>query len=164
MQPMGRMDWIRVACTIALFARRRLASLLLAAGLAMLLACGADIESRLGEIRGLHAANQFAASVRPLRQILADAPEHPEANYLLGVAFLRTGRATLALWPLRLASRSKTSGREAGRLLGSALLLTRNFEEAVAAKRGTILDTVSKSSRSAALVSSALVIRLLRAS
>jgi tetratricopeptide (TPR) repeat protein len=115
-------------CTATARGARALAMLLLVA-----LACTGDAERRLGEIRELQGAGRFRESIEPLRDFLEGAPEHPAANHLLGVALLETGEPTLAIWPLRKASESDAWAAESGMRLASALLATRNFEEARAA-------------------------------
>ena len=44
------------------------------------LGCGGDIEARMAEVRALQDVGQFTASIEELREILAVAPELPEAT------------------------------------------------------------------------------------
>ena len=111
---------------------RAIAATLLASLLAIL-GCGSDIESRLAEVRSLHEAGQYDASIAPLRKILASESRQPEANYRLGVALLQTARQNLAIWPLQKASESDEYGVMAGILLASTLYQNGTFEEAVRA-------------------------------
>jgi tetratricopeptide (TPR) repeat protein len=102
------------------------------------LACPGGIESRLGEIRALQESGRFDESVELLREILVKTPYQPEANYLLGIAFVRTGQPNLAIWPLRKAILSEELATEAGAVLAAALVSAGNFEEAIAAAREVV--------------------------
>jgi tetratricopeptide (TPR) repeat protein len=94
--------------------------------LAFALACtGGSIE----EIRALQDAGAFEESIDPLRAILSENPENPEASYRLGLALLRTGNSGQALWPLRKASDSEEFARPAGLILASTLMGMKNYEE-----------------------------------
>ena len=94
------------------------------------LACGpGDIESRLAEPRALQAAGQFSESVEPLREILATSPDHPEANYLLGVALVSTGQPSLAVWSLEKAAGTPEYALQAGLLLASTFLSIEAYED-----------------------------------
>ena len=55
------------------------------------LGCGGDIEARMAEVRALQDVGQFTASIEELREILAVAPDLPEATYRLGIALVQTG-------------------------------------------------------------------------
>ena len=101
-------------------------------------ACQYDRESRLAEIRALHAAGQFDESIAPLRVLLTADAEHPEANYRLGVSLVQTGRPSLAVWPLQKATRSEEFKILAGLLLASTLLQSESFEEAIRAADGVL--------------------------
>ena len=101
--------------------------------------CYNDPESRLAEIRVLQASGKFEESLEPLRVLIAAAPENPEANYRLGVALVQTGRASLAVWPLKKASRTDAFGIQAGLLLSSTLLAADSFEEAIRAANGVLV-------------------------
>jgi len=108
-------------------------SLRLAIGsaLALLLACGLS-QDPLEEIRVLHAKGQYSQSVARLREIIDDDPSRPEAHLLLGVAFLRTGRAGLAVWPLHVAAEFPDQAVSAGILLAQAMLQSRTAPDALA--------------------------------
>ena len=101
-------------------------------------ACQYDRESRLAEIRALHAAGQFDESIAPLRVLLTADAENPEANYRLGVALVQTGRPSLAIWPLQKATRSDEFKILAGLLLASTLLQSESYEEAIRAADGVL--------------------------
>jgi tetratricopeptide (TPR) repeat protein len=109
----------------------RAAIALVSLGLA--LGCGGSTEVRLAEVHALHDVGEFSESIEPLREILAEEPNHPEASYLLGVALIQTGRPSLAIWPLGRAAESEEFGVSAGLLLASTLLQTKTFEEAARA-------------------------------
>ena len=85
------------------------------------------------EVHALQDATQFAASVQPLREILAEHPDHPEANMLLGVALVQTGQPSLAVWSLEKAAASAEYGVESGLLLASAFVAIQAYEDAVRA-------------------------------
>jgi len=54
----------------------------------------------VAEIRELHAEGSFAESLEPLRGLLEARPEDAEVHYLYGLALLRSGQPSLALWSL----------------------------------------------------------------
>jgi tetratricopeptide (TPR) repeat protein len=100
--------------------------------------CGGDA---LREARSLQERGAWGQSVAPLRSVLERAPDHPEANYRLGLALLRAGRAPQAVIPLRRAAESQAFGRPAGLLLTSLFLTTGSYPEATtAASRVLELD------------------------
>jgi tetratricopeptide (TPR) repeat protein len=87
-------------------------------------ACGAG-DDPVAAVRALHAKNQFAASLAPLRALLDENPDQPEVNLLLGKALIKTGDSSSAIWPLRRALESPDHVVEAGVLLGRAELASR---------------------------------------
>lgn len=97
------------------------------------LACGADLQTRLAEIRALQAAGQFNESIEPLREILKSEPDSPEANHLLGIALLQTGQPSLAVWSLEKATQDERYAVESGLLLASAFLSIESFDDAIRA-------------------------------
>jgi tetratricopeptide (TPR) repeat protein len=110
--------------------------LLVLVSLAALLALGAcrgSREARLEEIRALQDAGLYAETVEPLREFVAQDPGQPEANYRLGIALLRTGQASRAVWPLHEAAASEAFGVPAGLAIASILLGQQQPEEAYAA-------------------------------
>ena len=107
----------------------------LLSGALVVLGCGPSSESQLTEVRALQEAAQFDASIAPLRKLIADEPNHPEANLRLGIALQQTGRPSLAVWPLQKASLSEEHGVQAGLLLASTLAASQSFEEALRAYR-----------------------------
>lgn len=99
-------------------------------GLALALAaCSGSLDRRLAEVRDLHAASEFQASIEPLRDVLARDPDNAEANYLLGLALVQTGKPVLATTPLEKAAGSDDFGTPAGTLL-AAVLASRQEHEA----------------------------------
>lgn len=98
----------------------------------LLAACGGT-ESQLDEVRSLQEAGRFDPSIAPLRRLLADEPDHPEANYRLGIALRQTGRPSLAVWPLQKASDSDEYAVQAGLLLASTLSANGAHEESIRA-------------------------------
>lgn len=100
-------------------------------GLVVPVGCSGFVEGRLREVRTLQAEERFEASIEPLREILKREPEHAEANERLGLALLRTGRPTLAVWPLRKSAESPEHVVSAGVLLAECLLVTGNTEESL---------------------------------
>lgn len=119
-------------CPPSLRAPRALAALL-ALALSLSAACSGDVESRLAEIRSMQEAGEFESSIEPLRGLVTTHSTHPEVNFRLGLALVRTGRPSLAIWPLQKAVDSQEHGLAAGLLLISALLQTGDPEEAVRA-------------------------------
>jgi tetratricopeptide (TPR) repeat protein len=110
--------------------------LLVLASLAVLLALGAcrgSGEARLEEVRALQDAGLYAETVEPLRELVAENPEQPEANYRLGMALLRTGQASRAVWPLYKAAASEAFAVPAGMAIASTLLGQDQHEEAYTA-------------------------------
>ncbi|MEE2665707.1 MAG: tetratricopeptide repeat protein [Myxococcota bacterium] len=105
--------------------------MLLSLVLAASVACQGDVESRLAEIRSLQEAGEFEASIEPLRGLVTTNSSHPEVNFRLGLALVRTGRQSLSIWPLQKALDSEAHGLAAGILLINALLNTQDYEEAV---------------------------------
>ena len=92
-------------------------------------ACGAG--DPLADVRELHANNQYAESLAPLRALLDENPDQPEVSLLLGKALMRTGDSSSAIWPLRRALESPDHVVEAGLLLGRAELASRTPRDVV---------------------------------
>ncbi|MBW2542235.1 MAG: tetratricopeptide repeat protein, partial [Deltaproteobacteria bacterium] len=96
------------------------------------LACGADAD-RLAEVRALQDAGRFEESIARLREILVAEPELPEANYRLGLAFVRTGNPSRSIWALEKASESSAFSIPSNLQLASVQLGLDNFEESIRA-------------------------------
>jgi tetratricopeptide (TPR) repeat protein len=86
---------------------------------------GCSAGDPLAAIRELHEKQRFGESLDPLRAMLDEDPDQPEVNLLLGVALMRTGDSSSAIWPLRRALESPDLAVEAGLLLGQAELASR---------------------------------------
>jgi tetratricopeptide (TPR) repeat protein len=87
----------------------------------------------MAEVRALQDVGQFTESIDELREILAVAPNLPEANYRLGIALVQTGEPSRAVWALQKASESPEYAIVAGLMLASATYSLQNHEEAVRA-------------------------------
>jgi tetratricopeptide (TPR) repeat protein len=107
-------------------------------GMVLLPGCRGSSETRLEEVRVLQEAGLHAETIEPLRELLAERPDHPELNYRLGTALLRTGQAGLALWPLHKAAASQEYGVPAGVALASTLLGQGQREEALEAANAVL--------------------------
>ncbi len=94
--------------------------------------CGAD-DDRMGEIRALQDAGGFDESIGRLRGVLVETPELPEANYRLGVALVRTGNPSRAVWVLEKASEASAFSIPANLQLASVQFGLNNFEESIRA-------------------------------
>ena len=81
-------------------------------------------KDRLDAVRSLHEEGQFETSLEPLEELLAASPEDAELLYLYGLANARSGRASLALWPLRKAREHPDWAVIAGAALAQAALTT----------------------------------------
>lgn len=99
--------------------------------LVLLVACGQDVASQLQKVSSLQNEGKFQESIEPLREILKSVPEHPEANYLLGLALIQTRQPGLAVWPLEKALLDPSQVVTAGITLSSVYLETQNFNEAL---------------------------------
>ena len=95
--------------------------------------CGGDVDSRMQEVRALQDVGQFTESIDELREILAIAPDLPEANYRLGVALVQTGDPSRAIWALKKASEFSEYAVPAGLMLASTHIAVNDFEESVRA-------------------------------
>jgi tetratricopeptide (TPR) repeat protein len=93
--------------------------------------CGSSIDSRLEEVRTLQDAGQFNESIEPLRSILAESPDLPEANHRLGVALVQTGQGSLAVWPLEKSAKSDEYAVASGLVLASAFMSLKAYEDSI---------------------------------
>src|SRR5262245_42538037 len=105
----------------------------LACGLLVVLAGCQSPEDRLEEIRSMQEAGHFEASLEPLEHLLRERPADPELLYLYGVANVRTGRASLGLWPLRRAQEAPEWAVRSGTALAQAALATGDNATAIEA-------------------------------
>jgi len=112
-------------------ARRQICLMLVLVALG--LGCSAEHDTRLTEIRTQHAAGALDRVVASLQEILAEDPDHAEANFMLGQVLLQIARPELAIPALEKAAQSKRFARPAGLLLASTHFEMHAFEDAVAA-------------------------------
>ena len=84
-------------------------------------------------IRSQQARGDFQASLEPLRELVSTDPSNNEANFLLGLALVRTGHAGSAIWPLRVAVKDPGLAVNAGLVLTEAALQSRFKDEAIQA-------------------------------
>ena len=96
-----------------------------------LLACGPS--DPLQQARDLQARGDFEASLEPLREILATAPDSPEASFRYGVALNRAGKPELAVWSLRTAAAHDEWQLRANMELASGALQLGNYPSALEA-------------------------------
>jgi Flp pilus assembly protein TadD len=112
--------------------RRSRSSSWVAGLLALALLCGAcEASDPLEAIRTQQAAGDFAGSLDPLRKLLEQNPNDPEANYLYGVGLLYTQEPSLALFPLHKAMDDPAWLIPAGMQIAQAGLLSNDFNEVV---------------------------------
>ncbi|HTF35299.1 MAG TPA: tetratricopeptide repeat protein [Myxococcota bacterium] len=97
----------------------------------LVVGCGSSIDSRLEEVRTLQDAGQFNDSIEPLRSILAQAPDLPEANHRLGSALVQTGQPSLAVWALEKSSKSQEYAVPSGILLATVFMALSQPEDAI---------------------------------
>jgi tetratricopeptide (TPR) repeat protein len=103
-----------------------------ATGLLLCLALhGCEPADPLESIRQQQAGGDYAGSVGPLRELLLERPQDPEANFLYGRALVFTGQPSLASWSLRQAMQDPEWLVPAGLQLARAALFTSDYNEAV---------------------------------
>jgi tetratricopeptide (TPR) repeat protein len=90
-------------------------------------------QDRLAEIRGQQAAGQFAVTIEPLRELLAERPDDPEVNFRYGLALGWIGQPGLAEWSLRKAMKDPDWRIQAALALGQGALAGQNFDTALEA-------------------------------
>jgi tetratricopeptide (TPR) repeat protein len=95
------------------------------------LASGCTPQAGLEDVRRLHEAGHFAASIEPLRGLLEETPDDSELNHLYGLALLESGQPELAIWPLRKAVQHPDRAVEDGLLLARALLRGGSSDDAI---------------------------------
>ncbi|MGH7338272.1 MAG: tetratricopeptide repeat protein, partial [Myxococcota bacterium] len=105
--------------------------LLLAAALLACAGCGDG--DGLEEIRQRHARGDYEGSISPLRELLVERPDDPEANYHYGRALVATGRGGVATFALRKAMKSTEWLVPAALQLAQASLTTADYNETVEA-------------------------------
>ena len=105
----------------------------LAAGALCLALAGchrSDPASALEAVRKQQAAGDLAGSIEPLRQLLAEKPDDPEANYLYGRAMVHSEPSN-AVWALRKAMEDPEWLIPAGSQLAFLALSSEDFNEVV---------------------------------
>ncbi len=105
----------------------------LAAVIAVALAGSRNPALQLDDIRNYQGTGRFAATIKPLRKLLKEAPEDSELNHLYGLALLQTGQSSLAIWSLREAAQDPDRAIDDGILLVRAILDGGSAEEAALA-------------------------------
>jgi len=95
----------------------------------MSISCGPG--DPLEEARRLQAEGRYEETVEPLGELVQTRRDDPEAHYLYGLALLRAGRFSQAVWPLRRAMESLEWLVTAGLQLAAGELQTGNQDEAV---------------------------------
>jgi tetratricopeptide (TPR) repeat protein len=106
---------------------------LAAAALACLVLAGchrSDPAEDLEAIRKQQAAGDLKGTIEPLRELLEERPDDPEANFLYGRA-LSVSEPSLAVWPLRKAMKDPEWLVPAGSALAYLLLASEDFNEVV---------------------------------
>ncbi|MBK8742498.1 MAG: tetratricopeptide repeat protein [Betaproteobacteria bacterium] len=86
----------------------------------------------------LHQAGDFAGARRTYESVLADCPEHPVANYLLGQLLHHQGQAGAAISCLQRAASAAPEFRDAHYTLGQRLAEVGRWSEALAAYRSAV--------------------------
>jgi tetratricopeptide (TPR) repeat protein len=107
--------------------------LLLATLLATLLVVGCTGKNDVEAARELQAAGRFEESLEPVRRGLESSPDDSELHYMNGLALVRTGRFTQAVWSLSKAMEDSEWLVPAGLLKASVGLTTNNHELALEA-------------------------------
>ncbi len=95
------------------------------------MACAQGAEDGLARARDLQAEGKVEEALVELRALIEEHPDHPEANYQLGLALLATGARGGALVALHKAAASEEFAVEAGIAEASLMLQTNNGDEAL---------------------------------
>jgi tetratricopeptide (TPR) repeat protein len=112
-----------------LHARSTAFALLFAISVASALACSRDPLERARKLQD--GEQKFTQSLEPLREVLAERPDDPEANYRYGLALLASGQPSLAKWSLRKALDSVEWVERAGIPLATTAIQLGGYDEAV---------------------------------
>jgi len=94
---------------------------------------GCDPKLQIDDIRDHQASGRFAVTVEPLRELMEEKPDDSEVNHLYGLALLRTGQPSLAIWSLREAAQDPDRAVEDGILLVQAIMGGGSAEDAALA-------------------------------
>jgi len=106
------------------FSRMALAAVLLSA-------CGSG--DPLEQARAMQQGQDFAGSLKILQELVVERPADPEIHYLHGLALVRTGQPSLAIWSLRRAMEDPKWLAPAARELARSAITTNNPDMAVEA-------------------------------
>jgi tetratricopeptide (TPR) repeat protein len=101
------------------------------AALISTLLVGCQPADPIAEARRLQATGEFARSIDPLRELLEEEPGNAEANYLYGVALVRSGQPSVALWSFRRAAEHPDWLVRANLELATSELRSANYDEAI---------------------------------
>ena len=91
--------------------------------LGLLSACGSD---PLAEARKRQEADDFEGSLAPLQNLASERPNDAEVQYRYGLALVRTGQPSLAIWSLRRAMEDPQWLDPAARELAQSAVSTSN--------------------------------------
>ena len=109
--------------------------------------CAEEVsEDPLAAIREMHKKGQFQGSLAPLRALLDENSDQPEANFLLGKALVNTNEGSLAIWPLRRAIKTPEYAIKGGLLLARSMLKSRTPDDTMNAMNGTCEITIPSTS------------------
>jgi len=109
---------------------RAAASVLAVAVSASLVGCGRT--DSLERIRKLQdASHDFAATIEPLRELIASRPDDPEVQFRYGMALIATDQRALAVWPLQKALTSPEWEERAVLPLAQAFVATGSYDDAI---------------------------------
>jgi tetratricopeptide (TPR) repeat protein len=93
--------------------------------------CTSEIDSMIDRAHGLQESGELEESIAVLRGVLEKDPDHPKANFLLGIALVQSEKFQPAIAPLEIATASDLYAIPAGLLLASTQFRTQRFEESV---------------------------------
>jgi len=99
------------------------ATLVVAASLALPLACGRSADDRIAEAQAMLDASQTNEAITTLREVLESEPDNARANQLLGAALLQAGQPGAAVFPLESAAEKGLAQQDAT----ASLLLARAY-------------------------------------
>jgi tetratricopeptide (TPR) repeat protein len=100
----------------------------LVAGLVLL---GCEASDPLVAIRQQQASGDVVGTIEPLRELLAEAPDDPELNFLYGQALANSENPALASWSLRKAMKDPAWLVPAAMQLAYSALGARDYNEVV---------------------------------
>ncbi len=104
--------------------------------LGLLVAC--SLSDPMEQAREKQAEGDFAGAIEPLRVVLAQDPNNPEALYRIGLSLNRTGQSTMALWSLLRATEDPEWHEKAAFEAVSAAFGARNWDESIKLMDGVL--------------------------